>query len=37
MLLDIDFENDMTPWFFRAVMHDGVIDVPEMAGKEVTR
>lgn len=37
MLLDIDFENDMTPRFFRAVMRDGVIDVPEMAGKEVTR
>jgi CRISPR-associated protein Cas5d len=26
MLHDIDFENDMTPGFFRAVMHNGVID-----------
>jgi len=26
MLHDIDFENDMTPKFFRAVMKDGVID-----------
>lgn len=30
MLLDIDFEEDMTPRFFRAVMRDGVIDVPSM-------
>ena len=27
MLHDIDFENDMTPQFFRARMMDGVIDV----------
>lgn len=26
MLHDIDFEDNMTPRFFRAVMHDGVID-----------
>jgi CRISPR-associated protein Cas5d len=26
MLHDIDFQNNMTPQFFRAVMHDGVID-----------
>jgi len=26
MLYDIDFKNDMTPLFFRAVMRDGVID-----------
>lgn len=26
MLHDIDFQNNMTPRFFRAVMHDGVID-----------
>ena len=26
MLHDIDFANDMTPCFFRAVMYDGVID-----------
>jgi len=27
MLWDIDFDNDMTPIFFRAVMKDGVINV----------
>lgn len=26
MLHDIDFENDMTPQFFRAIMKEGVID-----------
>lgn len=26
MLHDIDFENDMSPRFFRAIMEDGVID-----------
>lgn len=26
MLHDIDFEDNMTPYFFRALMHDGVID-----------
>jgi CRISPR-associated protein Cas5d len=26
MLHDIDFQDNMTPRFFRAVMHDGVID-----------
>lgn len=30
MLLDIDFEQGMTPRFFRAVMRDGVIEVPPM-------
>jgi CRISPR-associated protein Cas5d len=30
MLWDIDFDNDMTPRFFRAVMRDGVIDVPDL-------
>lgn len=28
MLHDIDFANGMTPRFFRAVMRDGIIDVP---------
>lgn len=28
MLHDIDFDNGMVPRFFRAVMHDGIIDVP---------
>lgn len=35
MLHDIDFANDMTAWFFRAVMHDGVIDVPPFESAEV--
>jgi CRISPR-associated protein Cas5d len=35
MLHDIDFTDHMTPKFFRAVMHDGVIDVPPLAGEEV--
>ena len=35
MLHDIDFANDMTPRFFRAVMRDGVIDVPAFESPEV--
>ena len=35
MLLDIDFEEGMTPRFFRAQMRDGVIEVPPMHGPEV--
>ncbi len=35
MLHDIDFTNDMTPHFFRAIMRDGVIDVPALDGQEV--
>jgi CRISPR-associated protein Cas5d len=31
MLHDIDFTNDMQARFFRAVMHDGVIEVPKFA------
>lgn len=27
MLYDLDFENDLTPQFFRAVMRDGFIDI----------
>ena len=37
MLHDIDFENDRTPRFFRAVMIDGIIDVSLRDGKEVRR
>lgn len=37
MLHDIDFENDRAPRFFRAVMIDGIIDVPPWDGKEVRR
>ena len=32
MLLDIDFANNMEPHFFRAVMKDGVIEIPPMKG-----
>ncbi len=35
MLHDIDFAEDMSPRFFRAVMRDGVIDVPPLASEEV--
>jgi len=30
MLWDIDFQNDMTPIFFRAVMQNGIIDVKDL-------
>ncbi len=30
MLLDIDYNDNMTPRFFRATMRDGIIDVPKM-------
>jgi CRISPR-associated protein Cas5d len=30
MLLDIDYSDDKTPRFFRAVMKDGIIEVPRM-------
>ncbi|EMI28181.1 type I-C CRISPR-associated protein Cas5c [Rhodopirellula europaea] len=35
MLHDIDFENAMTPRFFRATMTDGVIEVPRIQSEEV--
>lgn len=35
MLHDIDFKNNMEPKFFRAIMRDGVIDVPPFYGEEV--
>ncbi len=35
MLYDIDFQNDMTPMFFRAKMIDGVITVPHPSSSEV--
>jgi CRISPR-associated protein Cas5d len=28
MLLDIDFAQDRTPRFFRAIMRHGVVEVP---------
>ncbi|MFW6287523.1 MAG: type I-C CRISPR-associated protein Cas5c [bacterium] len=33
MLWDIDFENDMTPIFYRAKMIDGIIDVEKCKGR----
>ena len=36
MLHDIDYEIGMEPRFFRALMHDGVIDVPKPGAEEVT-
>ena len=35
MLHDIDFANGATPRFFRAYMHDGVIEVPAFTDEEV--
>jgi CRISPR-associated protein Cas5d len=35
MLHDIDFDAGMTPYFFRCVMIDGVIDVPKLFSREV--
>lgn len=35
MLHDIDFDNDTTPMFFRAVMKDGVITVPSLKAEGV--
>jgi len=37
MLLDIDFDNGMEPRFFRAVMKDGIVDVPSFDSIEVKR
>ena len=35
MLHDIDFANDNTPLFYRAIMRDGLIEVPELSAQEV--
>ncbi|QPT40912.1 CRISPR-associated protein Cas5, subtype I-C/DVULG [Oligella ureolytica] len=35
MLHDIDFANGNTPLFYRAVMRDGLIEVPELSAQEV--
>jgi CRISPR-associated protein Cas5d len=35
MLLDIDFANNMTPLFFRAMMENGVISPPSPLSREV--
>lgn len=35
MLHDIDFKNNMEPKFFRALMRNGMIQVPPLDGKEV--
>ena len=36
MLLGLHYGPDIEPRFFRAVMHDGVLDVPTMSSPEVT-
>lgn len=36
MLHDIDFADDMTPYFFRAQMNDGVITIPPFEVKEAS-
>lgn len=36
VLHDIDFKDDKTPHFFRAVMKDGIINVPPFQSKEVS-
>ncbi|OPY11365.1 MAG: CRISPR-associated protein Cas5 [Syntrophus sp. PtaB.Bin001] len=35
MLHDMDFKNNMEAKFFRAVMRDGIIDIPSLDGEEV--
>src|SRR6056297_2503762 len=35
MLLDIDFDNEMTPLFFRASLENGVMTPPSLLSKEV--
>ncbi|MDO5844997.1 MAG: type I-C CRISPR-associated protein Cas5c [Methanocorpusculum sp.] len=35
MLYDIDFKKDMTPRFFRAQMHKGVVTIPKVLQDEV--
>lgn len=37
LLHDIDFDDGMTPRFFRAVLRDGVIDVPPLDSEEARR
>ena len=37
LLHDIDFEREMTPRFFRAILHDGILDVPPFPRGEVPR
>lgn len=35
MLHDLDYADNMTPRFFRAIMNNGIIDVPPLNGSEV--
>lgn len=35
MLHDLDFEKEMEARFFRAIMHNGIIEVPLWNGREV--
>jgi len=35
MLHDLDYSDNMSPRFFRAIMNNGIIDVPPLQGSEV--
>ncbi|ARN56658.1 type I-C CRISPR-associated protein Cas5c [Sedimentisphaera salicampi] len=35
MLHDLDYQNNYQPRFFRAVMHNGIIEVPDLFAEEV--
>ncbi len=37
MLHDIDFDNKMEAKFFRAIMREGIIEIPALNGEEVKR
>jgi CRISPR-associated protein Cas5d len=37
MLRDLDFNNEMQPVFFRAIMRDGIVEVPAIGSGEVKR
>ena len=37
MLHEIDFDDGMTPRFFRAILRDGEMDVPALSSQEVRR
>ena len=37
MLYDIDFSNNMSPRFFRAQMHQGIIKIPPILHQEVNK
>ncbi len=37
MLYDIDFEHNMEPLFFRAIMKDGIIDLTKITSEEIRK